>query len=280
VEISKTFPDLWRTINGLARPLGFIPTMGFLHDGHLSLVREAKKRDESVVVSIFTNPTQFSPDEDFENYPTDIERDLSLLKQESVDLVWLPSREDMYGRDFQTWVEVEHLTKLLEGSFRPTHFLGVTTVVSKLFNAVQPDRAYFGQKDAQQSIVIKRMVKDLNYPIEIVVCPIIREADGLAMSSRNSYLSTSERQASLCLSRALISAQTAYETGERNAQTLKTLIKDVIDQEGLAKLEYVSCAHPETLAELEGEVEECLLSLAVYIGTTRLIDNQKLPAEV
>jgi pantoate--beta-alanine ligase len=253
--------------------MGFVPTMGYLHEGHISLVREAKMRDKSVVVSIFTNPTQFSPDEDLENYPTDIERDLSLLKQESVDLVWLPSREDMYGRDFQTWVDVEQLTHQLEGKYRPTHFRGVTTIVSKLFNAVRPDRAYFGQKDAQQSIVIKRMVKDLNYPIEIVVCPTIRDTDGLAMSSRNSYLSVSERKAALCLSRALSSAQVAFENGERNAHSLKRIIKSEIDLEELADLEYVSCAHLETLEELEGVVEECLLSLAVYFGKTRLIDN-------
>jgi pantoate--beta-alanine ligase len=279
VKIIKTFPDLWKTINGLPRPMGFVPTMGYLHEGHISLVREAKMRDKSVVVSIFTNPTQFSPDEDLENYPTDIERDLSLLKQESVDLVWLPSREDMYGRDFQTWVDVEQLTQKLEGKYRPTHFRGVTTIVSKLFNAIQPDRAYFGQKDAQQSIVIKRMIKDLNYPIEIVVCPTIREVDGLAMSSRNGYLSPPERQASLCLSRALRSAKKAFEDGERNAEKIKALMKAEIDQESLAGIQYISCSNLDTLEELDGEIEECLLSLAVYIGTTRLIDNIKLPED-
>jgi pantoate--beta-alanine ligase len=272
-----TFPELREALKKMARPLGFVPTMGYLHDGHLSLVREAKRNNRSVAVSIFTNPTQFSPEEDLANYPTNIERDLELLEIEKADLVWLPSAADMYPEDFQTWVEVDQLTKLLEGSFRPTHFRGVTTVVAKLFNALQPDRAYFGQKDAQQAAVIQQMVRDLNYALEIVVCPIIREADGLAMSSRNSYLNPQERTAALSLSRGLFAARQAYLAGERSADRLREIVRTEIWREELARLQYVSCADPVTLEELNGKIEDCILSLAVFIGRTRLIDNLRLP---
>ena len=273
----ETFSDLYKNLANLKRPLGFVPTMGFLHDGHLSLVQKAKDECGSVVVSIFTNPTQFAPDEDLENYPRDIERDLNLLSGIGTDLVWIPKVDAMYPENFQTWVDVEHITKLLEGQFRSTHFRGVTTVVSKLFNAVKPEKAYFGQKDAQQALVIKRMVRDLNYPIDVVVCPIIREPDGLAMSSRNSYLNEQERQAALCLSQGLNLARKAFNKGECKAEELIKLISDKVKQEPLAKLDYISCADPESLQELEGEVESCLLSLAVFIEQTRLIDNVVLP---
>jgi pantoate--beta-alanine ligase len=271
-----SFRELDLALKNLDRPLGFVPTMGFLHEGHLSLVREAKKQNQAVAVSIFTNPTQFSADEDLANYPKDLERDLELLGKEKADLVWLPAAADMYPEDFQTWVEVDRLTKVLEGRFRPTHFRGVTTIVAKLFNALQPERAYFGQKDAQQAAVIQQMVRDLNYRLEIVVCPIIREPDGLAMSSRNSYLSPQERKAALCLSRGLAGARLAYQEGERSADRLREIVSTEIEGEKLAKLQYVSCADPLSLEELEGRAEDCLLSLAVYVGQTRLIDNLKL----
>ncbi len=269
----ETFDALREGLLRLKRPLGFVPTMGYLHEGHLSLVKKAKQDCESVVVSIFANPAQFAPDEDLDNYPRDIDRDLELLSGVGTNLVWIPSVKSMYPEDFQTWINVEHVTKPLEGLVRNTHFRGVTTVVSKLFNAVRPDKAYFGQKDAQQAVVIKQMVRDLNYPIEIVICPIIREPDGLAMSSRNSYLNERERQAALCLSRGLSAAEEAYQQGEKNADKIKDIVVRVVIEEPLAELQYVSCAHPETLEEFGGEIESCLLSMAVFIGRTRLIDN-------
>ena len=273
METVETFDALHEALIRLKRPLGFVPTMGYLHEGHLSLVKRAKQDCESVVVSIFANPTQFAPDEDLDNYPRDIDRDLGLLMGVGTNLVWIPSVKSMYPDDFQTWINVDQLTKPLEGQVRNTHFRGVTTVVSKLFNAVRPDKAYFGQKDAQQAVVVKQMVRDLNYPLEIVVCPIIRELDGLAMASRNSYLNEGERQAALCLSRGLIEAKDAFQKGEKNADKIKEIVVGVINEEQLAELQYVSCAHPETLEELSGEIESCLLSMAVFIGRTRLIDN-------
>jgi len=273
MKIVETFDALQETLLRLKRPLGFVPTMGYLHEGHLSLVKRAKQDCESVVVSIFANPAQFAPDEDLDNYPRDIDRDLELLTGVGTNLVWIPSVINMYPEDFQTWINVEQVTKPLEGQVRNTHFRGVTTVVSKLFNAVRPDKSYFGQKDAQQAVVIKQMVRDLNYPIEIVICPIVREVDGLAMSSRNSYLNEEERQAALCLSQGLSKAEEAFHKGEKNAEKIREIVASVIDEEQLAELQYVSCAHPETLEELEGEIESCLLSMAVFIGRTRLIDN-------
>jgi len=265
--------ELNQELSVLERPLGFVPTMGYLHAGHLSLVERARKDNASVVVSIFANPTQFAPDEDLEDYPRDIDRDLELLKKSGVDLVWIPTVDVMYPEGYQTWVDVDQLTKLLEGSYRPTHFRGVTTVVSKLFNAVGPEKAYFGQKDAQQAAVIQRMVRDLNYPIEIIVCPIVREPDGVAMSSRNIYLDQDERVAARSLSRGLGLARDAYQNGERRAEALKKIVRDEVEQEELAQLQYVSCADPENLEELEGEIQAGLVSLAVFVGGTRLIDN-------
>jgi len=273
MKIVETFDALQEALLRLKRPLGFVPTMGYLHEGHLSLVKRAKQDCESVVVSIFANPAQFAPDEDLDNYPRDIDRDLELLTGVGTNLVWIPSVINMYPEDFQTWINVEQVTKPLEGQVRNTHFRGVTTVVSKLFNAVRPDKSYFGQKDAQQAVVIKQMVRDLNYPIEIVICPIVREVDGLAMSSRNSYLNEEERQAALCLSQGLSKAEEAFHKGEKNAEKIREIVASMIDEEQLAELQYVSCAHPETLEELEGEIESCLLSMAVFIGRTRLIDN-------
>ena len=273
MKIVESFDDLQKALGELKQPVGFVPTMGFLHDGHLSLVKKAKEDCESVVVSIFANPAQFAEDEDLDNYPQDIDTDLNLLISVDTDLVWIPTVKSMYPEDFQTWVNVEKVSIPLEGEFRPTHFRGVTTVVSKLFNAVHPDRAYFGQKDAQQAVVIKQMTRDLNYPIEIIICPIIREPDGLAMSSRNIYLNDQERQAALCLSRGLLAAEDSFQAGERDAEKLRQTVKNIIKKESLAELQYISCAHPETLEELDGNVETSLLSMAVFIGRTRLIDN-------
>ena len=279
MRLATTFHELNKALDELNRSIGFVPTMGYLHEGHLSLVRAAKEQNESVVVSIFTNPTQFTQGEDLENYPKDIDRDLELLGDEGIDLVWIPSSGDMYPHGYQTWVNVTELTGHLEGRYRPTHFQGVTTVIAKLFNAIQPEKAYFGQKDAQQAAVIKQMVRDLNYPVEIVVCPTIREEDGLAMSSRNSFLTNPERKAALCLSRGLKSAQKAYMSGERKSDNLLEIIRSEIDREELARVQYISCAHPETLEEIKGDVVSCLLSLSVFVGTTRLIDNIQLSVE-
>lgn len=257
----------------LPEPIGLVPTMGYLHEGHLSLVRKAREDCRSIVVSIYINPTQFGANEDLNAYPRDLERDLGLLEKENVELVWVPNSEIMYPADYQTWVTVEGVTQKLEGAMRPVHFRGVSTVVAKLFNAVQPQKAYFGQKDAQQTVVIRQMVRDLNFPIEIVVCPIVREADGLAMSSRNAYLNPSERQAARVLWRALSAAKAAYERGERDPQRLREIMAETINREPLAQMQYVSCAHPETLQELSEPSEHALLSMAVMIGKTRLIDN-------
>jgi len=258
---------------GLPGPLGFVPTMGYLHEGHLSLVRRAKTECASVGVSIFVNPAQFGPNEDLAAYPVDLPRDQALLEQAAVDLLWIPTADQMYPAGFQTWVSVDELTRPLEGEHRPGHFRGVATVVAKLFNAMQPDRAYFGQKDAQQLAVVRRMVKDLDFPLEVVACPTMREPDGLAMSSRNSRLNSEERRASTVLYRALSAAQRAYAGGERQAEALRRIMTEVLQSEPLARTQYVSVADPESLAELRGEVGRALLSMAVFLGKTRLIDN-------
>lgn len=271
--IVTTLQELRLTRHFLEEPVGFVPTMGFLHDGHLALVRRARQECRSVVVSIFVNPTQFGPNEDLDKYPRDLDRDIRLLSEVGADLLWTPTPEVMYPPGFQTWVEVESLTRPLEGAVRPGHFRGVTTVVAKLFNAVQPQKAYFGQKDAQQAAVIQRMTKDLDFPIEIIVCPTVREADGLAMSSRNTYLNPQERSAATVLYRALKAAQDAYEQGERDAAALRRVMAEVIQSEPLARMQYVSCADWDTLEELEQVRGKALLSMAVFVGKTRLIDN-------
>jgi len=268
-----TVEELRQALGRLKRPIGFVPTMGFLHAGHISLVELARKQSKSVVASIFVNPSQFGPDEDLEAYPRDLPRDQALLKKAGVDLLWLPTPNVIYPPDFQTWVEVEEVTQMLEGAQRPGHFRGVTTVVAKLFNAVQPDTAYFGQKDAQQVAVIRQMVRDLNFAIDIAVGETIREEDGLAMSSRNSYLNAEERQAATILHKTLEVGKQAYEVGERDAQKLRELMREMIDTEPLAIAQYVSCAHPGSLKELDQITEGALLSMAVYLGKTRLIDN-------
>ena len=271
--IVSTLEELHSARAILDEPVGLVPTMGYLHEGHLSLVRRAAEECASVVVSIFVNPTQFGPSEDLSAYPRDMERDLRLLEPLGVNLVWNPTPEIMYPDGYQTWVEVEALTIPLEGDRRPGHFRGVTTVVTKLFNGVQPAKAYFGQKDAQQAAVIRRMTRDLNFPIEIVVCPIMREPDGLAMSSRNTYLDPQQRQAATVLYRALNAAKDVYDTGERDADKLRAVMEKTIADEPLAQLQYVSCADYDTLEELETVSSKTLLSMAVFVGKTRLIDN-------
>jgi pantoate--beta-alanine ligase len=268
-----TLSELRAARASLPGPLGFVPTMGYLHTGHISLARRAKEECASAIASIFVNPTQFGPSEDLSKYPRDLPRDLAMLEAAGVDLVWTPTPEVMYPDGFQTWVAVEKLAQGLEGAMRPGHFPGVATVVAKLFNAVQPQKAYFGQKDAQQAAVIRQMTRDLDFPIEIVVCPTVREKDGLAMSSRNAYLNTEERQAATVLFRALSAAQAAYENGERHAETLRRVMSEMIATEPLARLQYVSCADYETLEELKELHGKSLLSMAVYVGKTRLIDN-------
>ena len=268
----SAFHDLGTTRFSLSGTIGLVPTMGYLHEGHLSLIRRARDECDHVFVSIFVNPTQFGPQEDLSKYPRDLERDLRLIEPYT-DVVWTPSEAIMYPKGYQTWVEVEALTHLLEGAMRPGHFRGVTTVVAKLFNGVQPHKAYFGQKDAQQVAVIRQMTRDLNFPTEIVVCPIVREADGLAMSSRNVYLEPEQRQAATLLFRALSTAKEAYEKGERNGEKLRQLMKDILAAETLARTQYVSCADYDTLEELDEIKGKALLSMAVFFGKTRLIDN-------
>ncbi len=254
--------------------IGFVPTMGYLHEGHLSLVEQARKDNDIVIVSIFVNPLQFAPNEDFDRYPRDIERDEKLLKDHDVDFLFYPSVKDMYPEGFQTFVEVEQLTKVLEGKSRPTHFKGVTTIVAKLFNITKPHRAYFGKKDAQQLIVIKRMVKDLNMDIDIIGMPIVREKDGLAMSSRNKYLKDKEREQAICLYRSLLKAKELIESGITNTELIKGEMKQLINQFSLAEIDYISINRISDLKELkEIEKDNTLVSLAVRIGNTRLIDN-------
>ena len=257
----------------LPSPLGLVPTMGFLHEGHLSLVERARAECASVAASIFVNPTQFAPSEDLSSYPRDLDRDLEMLESKGVDLVWIPTEQEMYSPGFQTWVTVETLSRPLEGAHRLGHFKGVTTVVAKLFNAFQPQRAYFGQKDAQQAVVVRRMAMDLDFPLQIIVCPTVRETDGLAMSSRNSYFDSQQRQAAVVLFQALNRATEAFDAGERQAEKLRQMMIETLGREKLARPEYVSVADPETLEVLSGSIERGLLSMAVFIGKVRLIDN-------
>ena len=265
-----------------ARPdfgeLGLVPTMGFLHEGHLSLVRRAKAECGAVAVSIFVNPAQFGPGEDLARYPRDLDRDLSLLRGEGVDLVFAPAAETVYPAGFSTRVEVSGVAEPLEGARRPGHFSGVATVVAKLFNIVQPTRAYFGQKDAQQCVVIARMVRDLDLPVEVVVAPTVREPDGLALSSRNVYLTAEERAAAPVLHRALLEAQRLFAAGERDGERLRGAMRQVIGAEPAVEIDYVSVAAPETLVEADRTAEIALASLAARLGRTRLIDNLILVA--
>lgn len=255
---------------------GLVPTMGALHEGHLSLVRLARQRCDRVGVSIFVNPAQFNNPADLAKYPRTLDADLELLRAEGVDLVWAPPVEEVYPPGFQTWVTVEQVAQPLEGASRPGHFRGVATVVAKLFNVFQPDFAYFGQKDAQQVAVIRQMVRDLGFNLTIVAGPTVREPDGLAMSSRNVRLDPAQRAAAPVLCRALNAARQAWEQGERDADRLRALLAQIVSAEPLAVIDYVSVADPDTLDELHGAADRALLSMAVFFGEVRLIDNTVL----
>jgi pantoate--beta-alanine ligase len=257
----------------LPRPVGFVPTMGYLHEGHLVLVRRAKVENPSVVVSIFVNPTQFGPHEDFKSYPRDPERDLAMLEKEGTDIIFMPSADEIYPPNFNSWVDVGRITERLEGASRPGHFRGVATVVAKLFNIVQPDRAYFGQKDAQQLLVIKKMAADLDMNLEVVAVPTVREPDGLAMSSRNTYLNPEERKQAAVLYQALTLAQRLFSQGEKDAKAIRQKMTELIQKQPLAKIDYISIADAQTLDELDKVKPPALVSMAVRFGKTRLIDN-------
>jgi pantoate--beta-alanine ligase len=276
MEVIETIIDMKRLRQQLTEPAGFVPTMGYLHEGHLSLVRQARAENASVVVSIFVNPTQFGPKEDFGRYPRDPQRDLALLEKEGTDIVFMPSVAEMYPAQFSSWVEVGKVTERLEGAIRPGHFRGVTTIVAKLFNIVQPTRAYFGQKDAQQATVIKKMVVDLDMDLEVIILPTVRESDGLAMSSRNTYLNPKERRAALVLYQSLTLAQQLYAHGERDAEKICQEMLTLIQKQPLVKVDYVSIADTETLDELDTVSLPALVSIAVKISETRLIDNAVL----
>jgi pantoate--beta-alanine ligase len=273
MKVIEKIDEMRRLRLELTEPVGFVPTMGYLHNGHLALIRWARTENHSLVVSIFVNPTQFSPQEDFKRYPRDPERDLALLEKERVGIVFMPSADEMYPPRFNSWVEVGKITERLEGASRPGHFRGVTTVVAKLFNIIQPTRAYFGQKDAQQLVVIKKMVAELNMNLEIVTVPTMRERDGLAMSSRNTYLNPEEREAATVLYQAISLAQKLWLQGETNAQAIRQQMLTLIQKEPLAAIDYISTADTQTLDELDTVKSPTLVSLAVKIGNTRLIDN-------
>ena len=260
----------WRE-EGLS--VGLVPTMGYLHEGHKSLIDAAVKDNDKVVVSVFVNPIQFGPTEDLATYPRDLERDSALCEAAGAALIFHPEKEDMYFDDFCTYIDMEGLTKGLCGKTRPTHFRGVCTVVGKLFNIVQPDKAYFGQKDAQQLAVIRRMVRDLNFNLEIVGCPIIREEDGLAKSSRNTYLSAEEREAATVLHRGLTAGEEAVKNGETDVKKVIGIIRDIIEAEPLARIDYVEAVDFDTIQPIDVIDRTVLVAVAVYIGKTRLIDN-------
>ncbi len=277
MKVYSEISDIRRERNqDLRLSWGLVPTMGYLHEGHMSLVARARAENDRVGVSIFVNPIQFNSSEDLASYPSNLERDLELLEKAGVDLVWTPSVDIMYPPNFQTHVTVEALTTMLEGASRPGHFQGVTTVVAKLFNVFQPQRAYFGRKDYQQLVVIKQMVTDLNFPVEVVHCPIVREDDGLAMSSRNVNLSDEGRNQAICLYEALCAAREAIEKGERDADTVRIIMAQIINRNNLAKIDYVSVADSESLEELSEIKDRALLSLAVHVEKVRLIDNMEV----
>ncbi|MDA0769651.1 MAG: pantoate--beta-alanine ligase [SAR202 cluster bacterium Casp-Chloro-G4] len=273
MKVIDTIAEFRNTSAGAAKPLGLVPTMGFLHQGHMSLVQRARAENATVAVSIFVNPTQFSPNEDFSAYPRNMGADLAMLREAGVDLVFAPRAEEVYPSGFETQVDVGNIASRLEGEHRPGHFKGVATVVCKLLTIVRPDRCYFGQKDAQQCLVIQRLNTDLNLGAEIVVCPTVREPDGLALSSRNVNLSPDERNASLVLYRALSKAKAMRDSGVADAEEIKLAMRNLIEGEPLAQIGYVSVADPFTLLELSNIDGQALASMAVHIGKTRLIDN-------
>ena len=273
MKVIEKIDDMRRLRQQLTEPVGLVPTMGYLHEGHLALVRQARDENSSVVVSIFVNPTQFGLQEDYEKYPRDHVLDQAILEKEKTNIVFMPPVAEMYPPQFNSWVEAGKIAERLEGASRPGHFRGVTTVVAKLFNIVQPTRAYFGQKDAQQLLVIKKMVADLDMNLEIVTVPTVREPDGLAMSSRNTYLNPEQRRAALVLYQTLSLAQQLWSQGERDAGRIRQQMKALIQKQPLADIDYVSIADTKTLDELDTVKPPALVSLAVKIGRTRLIDN-------
>lgn len=275
IPVVKTIDEIRKYVKewrGAGMSVGLVPTMGYLHEGHKSLIDRAVRENDRVVVSDFVNPTQFGPNEDLEAYPRDIERDAALCESAGAAVIFNPEPDEMYDNALTT-VSVDKITKVLCGKTRPTHFAGVCTVVSKLFNIVKPDRAYFGQKDAQQLCVVRKMVKDLNFDIEIVGCPIVREEDGLAKSSRNTYLSAEERKAALCLSRSLKLGRELIAGGQDSAAAVKDAVRKEIEKEPLARIDYVEAVNADTLEEAEKTDAPLLVAVAVYIGKTRLIDN-------
>ena len=273
MRVIETIAEFRAAHRGARLPMGLVPTMGYLHEGHMSLVRRARDENATVAASVFVNPTQFGPSEDFASYPRDMESDLAKLEWAGVDLVFTPSVDEMYTAGFDTRIDVGRIAQRLEGEHRAGHFLGVATVVCKLLTITRADRAYFGQKDAQQCLVVKRLNADLNLGAEIVVCPTVRDADGLALSSRNAYLSAAEREAALALSKALAAAGDMHKGGIRDAALIRARMTEIIGREPLATIEYVSVADAEDLRELDAIEGRALVSLAVRIGRTRLIDN-------
>ncbi len=274
MKVVETGRDMARTCREAERPLGLVPTMGALHQGHLALVRRAREENETLAVSIFVNPSQFGEGEDLEQYPRDLDRDLELLRAEGADLVFVPAMEEVYPAGFDTWVSVERLSGKLEGAHRPGHFRGVATVVTKLLNVTRPDRAYLGQKDGQQTAVIRRLVRDLDMGVEIVVVPTVREADGLACSSRNAYLDPQQRQAAPVVYRALACAESARRAGERDGDTLRGKVRKTLEREPFVEgIDYVSVADADSLEELETVTGRAMVSTAVRMGRVRLIDN-------
>lgn len=276
MQIAETINDVREQVKVWKREglsVGLVPTMGYLHEGHKSLIDKAVEENDRVVVSVFVNPIQFGPSEDLASYPRDLERDGKICEEAGADLVFHPADGEMYFEDFCTFVDMDDLTKGLCGKSRPTHFRGVCTVVSKLFHIVAPDRAYFGQKDAQQLAVVRRMVRDLNFDLEIVGCPIVREADGLAKSSRNTYLNEEERKAAVILHRALSEGERLLQAGEKSAEKIVAAIRNTIEGEALARIDYVEVVDWDTLKPVDQIQGEVLAAVAVYIGKTRLIDN-------
>ena len=273
MKIIDTIAEMKKYRHSLTGDVGFVPTMGYLHEGHLSHILRSKKENAYSGASIFVNPTQFGPNEDFERYPRDYPRDFAMLEKAGADFVFLPEPQEMYPPDYDTWVEVQAVTAVLEGAIRPGHFRGVATVVTKLFNIVEPTRAYFGQKDAQQCVVIKKMAKDLNMNLEVIIGPTLREPDGLAMSSRNVYLSPEERAQAPVLNQSLLLAKQLWDKGERDCQTIRKAMEDLIKQKPLGRIEYISIADAYTLKELQNAQIPLVISMAVKFGKTRLIDN-------
>ncbi|MFC1872427.1 pantoate--beta-alanine ligase [Chloroflexota bacterium] len=276
MKVVITIAEMKQALEGISHPLGFVPTMGFLHEGHISLVHQAAEENKTVAASIFVNPTQFGPSEDLKAYPRNTERDLKLLAEAGTGIVFMPDSAEIYPEGFDSWLNVGTLTSPLEGASRPTHFRGVTTVIAKLFNIVEPDNTYFGQKDAQQALVIQKMTKDLNMNLNVIILPTVREPDGLAMSSRNIYLNPAERGAATVLFRASKLAEQMHSRGEPDARKIRAAMTDLIKKEPLAQIDYVSVADAITLNELQKLNTPALVSMAVRIGKTRLIDNTVL----